>query len=179
MVMVNDSSIRLARREDRGSIRDVAVYSGLFSTDEVSLLEPMIDGYLDGSLDGHRWFVATLNDRVVAAAYYSPEPFSFRVANLYFLAALPSVQGTGVGTALLTHVEAALRELGADVAQTLIVETSSADRFAATREFYRARGFTEEATIRRFYGPAEHKVVFWKSLIDESVSASVCGSGPR
>ena len=48
--------------------------------------------------------------------------------------------------------------------ETLIVETSSTESFVGTREFYRRRGFTEEATMRRFYGPDDHKVVFWKSL---------------
>ena len=158
-------SLRPARADDRASIRDVAVASGLFSADEVSFLDPMLDGYVEGSLEGHHWVVVVDGERIVAAAYYAPGPFAFRMVNLYFIAVLPEAQGTGAGTRLLGHVEDALRALGPDVVQTLIVETSSTDDFAATRAFYEKRGFEEEATIRRFYGPDDHKVVFWKSLI--------------
>jgi hypothetical protein len=47
----------------------------------------------------------------------------------------------------------------------LIVETSSTDQYARTRDFYRQHDYDEEATIREFYGPDDHKVVFWKSLV--------------
>lgn len=157
-------SIRAALPDDRASIHEVAVSSGLFAAEEVSFLDPMFDGYLDGSLEGHQWVVAVEKDKIVAAAYYAPEPYSFRMVNLYFLAVHPTAQGTGIGTRLLNHIEAALRELG--IVQTLIVETSSTEKFAPTRAFYQRRGFDEEATIRRFYGPNDHKVVFWKSLVD-------------
>ena len=42
--------------------------------------------------------------------------------------------------------------------------SSSLERFAPTREFYRKHGYDQEARIREFYGPGDHKVVFWKML---------------
>ena len=57
-----------------------------------------------------------------------------------------------------------LRGLGPETAQVLLVETSSTGQFARTRELYPQRGFVEEARIRRYYGPGDDKVVFWKSL---------------
>lgn len=53
-----------------------------------------------------------------------------------------------------------------DHARVLIIETSSTDQYAATRGFYRHHGFDQEAVIREFYGPNDHKVTFWKSLVD-------------
>lgn len=41
---------------------------------------------------------------------------------------------------------------------------SSTDQYASTRAVYEHLGFGEEARVRRFYGPDDHKVVFWKSL---------------
>lgn len=32
--------------------------------------------------------------------------------------------------------------------------------------FYTRRGFVEEARIRDFYGPGDHRVTFWKDLTD-------------
>jgi hypothetical protein len=51
-----------------------------------------------------------------------------------------------------------------DAAQVLIVETSSTDQYALTRKFYPKQGYLEEARIRRFYGPDDDKVVYWKLL---------------
>jgi ribosomal protein S18 acetylase RimI-like enzyme len=65
----------------------------------------------------------------------------------------------------MDHVEARLRDDGDDVARVLLVETSSTDQYERTRAFYRGRGYDEEATIREFYGPGDHKVVFWRSLV--------------
>jgi len=52
----------------------------------------------------------------------------------------------------------------------LIVETSSTDQYARTRAFYRQHHYDEEARIRDFYGPEDHKIVFWKSLEAARVS---------
>ena len=54
--------------------------------------------------------------------------------------------------------------LGEKEARTLIVDTSSLDEYQQARAFYAARGFVEEARVRDFYGPSDHKVTFWKRL---------------
>jgi ribosomal protein S18 acetylase RimI-like enzyme len=84
--------------------------------------------------------------------------------NLYFIAVHPSQQGNGIGGTLTNHVERHLQQAGPDTAQVLIVETSSTDQYARTREFYPKQGYVEEARIRRFYGPDDDKVVYWKPL---------------
>lgn len=63
-------------------------------------------------------------------------------------------------------MERELRQAGPDVAQVLIVETSSTDQYARTRQFYSKQGYVEEARIRRFYGPNDDKVVYWKLITD-------------
>ena len=127
--------------------------------------DEMLSGYFDGTLADHSWIVLeSAAGTVVAAAYYAPEPFADRMWNLYFLAVLPGHQADGAGGALIAHVEDALRRRGEAAARVLIVETSSLDRFALTRDFYGKHGYDKEARIREFYGPGEHKVVFWKML---------------
>lgn len=63
------------------------------------------------------------------------------------------------------HVQQPPRAGGEDVARVLLVETSSTDRYARPRDFYRARGFDKEATIREIYGTGDDKVVFRKKLV--------------
>ena len=145
--------------------------SNMFEPEEMGAFDEMLAGFFDGSLEGHQWLVATSDDqpnRIAAAAYYAPEPFSDRMWNLYFIATDPDQHGSGSGTTLIEGVELNLRAAGDEIARTLIVETSSLDDYDQARRFYDRRGFVEEARIRDFYGPGDDKVVFWKSLSDEA-----------
>ncbi len=67
---------------------------------------------------------------------------------------------------LVEHVQAQLRDLGDEVARTLIVDTSSTGDYEQAHAFYGRRGFVEEARLRDFYGPGDDKVTFWKRLSD-------------
>lgn len=161
-------TIRDAQPGEGPAIKQLAVAAELFGPDEVDFFDPMLAGVFDGSLEGHRWLVSeTAEGTLVGAAYVAPEPYADRMWNLYFIAVDPAAQGHGVGRRILETIESDLRALGEGEARTLIVETSSTDGYASTRAFYSKRGFDEEATIRQFYGPDDHKVVFWKSLVTE------------
>lgn len=159
------ADVRPAADGDVVPIRALAMDNGMFAPDDMADVDEMLRGYLDGSMDGHRWIVADdAAGRVAGAAYYAPEPFADRVWNLYFLAVDPHRHRSGIGTALVAHVEQSLRSAGEQVARVLIVETSSTDDYTAARRFYVREGFDREACIREFYGPGDHKIVFWKSL---------------
>ncbi len=163
--MHSRTDIRPADRDDESAVADLAVVNEMFAPDELGDFTQMFRGAVDGDLAGHQWFVATTpEDGVVGAAYVAPEPFADRVWNLYFLAVRPADHGRGTGTDLVAYVESLLREAGEATARVLVVETSSTGQYAATRAFYLARGFDEEARIREYYGPGDDKVVFWKKL---------------
>lgn len=162
--MINQSVIRPATQQDRPAIHRLAVGNDMFAPEELTGIDEMLDGFLAGSMPGHRWLVTVDDDRVVAAAYVAPEPFADRLWNLYFIAVDPTRHGQGHGRDLIAHIEGVLRDLGEADARILIVETSGTDQYARTRRFYRAYGFDEEATIRDYYGPGDHKIVFWKRL---------------
>ena len=160
-----DATIRPAAASDLDRIKEIAIAADMFSAEEAEFFDEMLHGALDGSLEGHHWLVVETDDgNVVSAAQFAPEPFADRMWNLYFIAVDPTAQGSGIGSAVMAHVEAELRQRGDDEARTLIVETSSTDQYARTRQFYETLGYDEEARIREFYGPDDNKVVFWKSL---------------
>lgn len=165
--MQHEIRIRRARSNDEEVVADLAVTNKMFAVDEVGgLIDAFRSAVVAGS-DGHEWFVATArDDEVIAAAYVAPEPFADRLWNLYFIAVDPTQHGAGVGTGLLEHVEEWLRAKGEEEARVLLIETSSTPQYDATRAFYAVRGFTREAQIREFYGPGDHKVVFWKTLVE-------------
>jgi ribosomal protein S18 acetylase RimI-like enzyme len=137
----------------------------MFDADSADFVDDVLAGILEGTLHDHHFVVADgPGGGVIGAAYFAPEPFSDRMWNLYFIAVDPSQQGNGVGAMLIEHVERHLQQAGPDSAQVLIVETSSTDQYARTRQFYPKQGYVEEARIRRFYGPDDDKVVYWKAL---------------
>lgn len=161
--------VRAATPADADQIKQLALDNNMFEPDEMGDFDAMLAGFFDGSLDDHHWIVAEHDSgsgRIAAAAYYAPEPFSDRMWNLYFIATAPDQHGTGAGTTLVEHVESRLRALGEESARTLIVDTSSLGDYEQARTFYGRRGFVEEARIRDFYGPGDHKVTFWKALTD-------------
>lgn len=163
---MDDYTIRPATLDDLGPIKALAVAAKMFTAEEAGFFDEMLTGAVDGTLEGHSWLVAETGDGTPAgAAQFAPEPFADRLWNLYFIAVDPGRHGSGVGSALMRHVEDELRGRGEVDARVLVVETSSTEQYAQARRFYAGLGYDEEARIRDFYGPGDHKVVFWKSLL--------------
>ncbi|MBX2797789.1 MAG: GNAT family N-acetyltransferase [Myxococcales bacterium] len=157
--------IRPATLDDVGAIRRLAVDTQMFTEQDAGFVDEMVPAAVDGSAPEDHWIVYEMADgRVDGAAYVAPQPFSDRLWNVFFIAVAPRCQGQGVGGALMRHIEQMLRERGPQVARVILVETSSTDQYARTREFYPKQGYVEEARIREYFGPGDDKVVFWKAL---------------
>ena len=104
-----------------------------------------------------RFLVALQIEKVVGHLY------AFQKDGMYVdrLHVDPDMKGLGIGKALLRDVEQGLR----DRAQRLIlVDTSSTEDFARTRDFYLKNGYEEEARIRDFWSGGDDKVMFRKAL---------------
>lgn len=153
--------IRPATLDDRAALLTLAEATGLFQSHELEDLSGMMSEQLDGDSEGEHFWIVDDEDELLGAAYYAPELFSEGVWNLYFIGVHPTQQGNGRGTALLSHVEQALKEKGE---RLLLVETSGVDSFELTRTFYRKNGYDEEARIRDFYKLGDDKVIFRKAL---------------
>jgi ribosomal protein S18 acetylase RimI-like enzyme len=98
-------------------------------------------------------------------ANYGPTPHTDRTWDLYWIAVAREAHGKGVGSALLAEVERRLKEAGA---RLLLIETSSRTDYDATRGFYVARGYTEQARIRDFYAPDDDRVMLTKTLYPDA-----------
>jgi hypothetical protein len=51
-------AVRRAVADDADQIRALAVDNGMFAPDDLDAFDEMLNGYLEGSLDGHSWLVA-------------------------------------------------------------------------------------------------------------------------
>jgi ribosomal protein S18 acetylase RimI-like enzyme len=77
--------------------------------------------------------------------------------DLYWVAADAARRGKGIGRALVQAMEDELRQRQARLVR---VETSSQEAYGATRRFYLAIGYEEEARIRDFYKAGDDLILF-------------------
>lgn len=152
-----------ARPEDIASARRFSVETGMFDQEDSGEVEQQLLAVIHGQ-DPGTVVTAKSGSAVVGAGYFAPEPFSDRCWNLYFLVVDKDRHGLGIGSHIVHEVEQRLRDLGPSQARVLLIETSSTEQYVNTRAFYVVRGYTQEATVRDYYGPGDHKVIFWKQL---------------
>jgi GNAT superfamily N-acetyltransferase len=150
--------VRSTKAEDVPALKLVLDGTQLFPSD---MLPEMMSQFLSGSDCEDLWLTCEADGRAIGFCYAAPEQLTEGTWNMLAIAVLPSRQGTGAGGALVSTLEARLRESGHRV---LIADTSGTAEFNRTREFYRKNGYVEEARIRDFWSAGADKVVFWKSL---------------
>lgn len=157
---MSKNEIRLVIASDVDALKEVLDSSDLFSSE---MLEEIIADYLENPYTEDIWFTYTENEKPISIGYCAPEKFTDGTYNLYALGVTKNLQGKGIGMQMMEFIEELLKERGARV---LIVETSSTVDFELTREFYLKCNYHHEATIRDFWNEGDHKVVFWKKLIE-------------
>ena len=156
--MMEDSNIRKVQINDLTGLKEVLDSSELFASE---YLDDMISDYFNNSDSDDIWFTYIDNDRPIAIGYCAPEKLTNGTYNLYAIALRKELQGQGIGKKMMNFIEKLLSDSGKRI---LIVETSSLDQYALTREFYDKLGYRREAVIKDFWNDGEDKVIFWKKL---------------
>ncbi len=154
--------IRDLTADHTAAVIDLVVAAGMFTRQDAPFLDEMLGGYEAAARDdGHRAVVDDGPDGVTGVAYYRPEEAADRAWDLTMIAVRPGLQGRGLGTALLRHVEDDLRGRGQ---RLLLVDTSGTARYDRTRDFYRRCGYDEQARVRDYWADGDDLVVFTRRL---------------
>lgn len=154
--------IRPVTPADSEAVVRLAVASGMFPADETGPLDKMMADFFGGNMDeGHACFIDEDQGEPIGVAYYQPRPATDRVWDLTMIAVRADRQGLGRGTALMRHVEGALRAGGH---RMLLVETSGVAAFESTRMFYAKLGYEKEARVRDYWAAGDDMVLFRKVL---------------
>ncbi len=143
---------------DLNSIKNILDSSELFPFE---LLDDMIAPYFTEPGSGEIWFTYAQENIPVGLGYCVPEKLTDGTYNLLAIAVDKKQQGKGIGSAMLAYIENHLKE---QQKRILIVETSSDDQFAQTRNFYKKAGYTIAGTIKDFWKEGDDKVIFLKKL---------------
>jgi len=147
---------------DVASVKRIIHSTGFFSEDEVEMAGELVETYLaQGKKSGYRFLFLEEEDRIIGFACYGEISCTRHRYDLYWIAVDPEEQGKGLGRKILEEVESEIKGLGG---QKVYIETSSRRQYLPTRQFYRARGYQEEAQLRDFYNWGDNKVIFSKVL---------------
>ena len=144
---------------DRRRIEEITRAVLVFRDDEVPVALEVFDGAVGGSPD-YIALGATVDERLVGWIFWGPTPCTLGTYDLYWMAVDPSMQGSGIGAALLRAMEGRL----AGSARLIVVETAGRPDYRPTRAFYESRGYRKAAIIPDFYAPGDDQVVYVKAL---------------
>lgn len=153
------AALRSVRASDRAAVEHITRSSGLFREDEIPVAVEVFDAAAAGD-PSYTALAAEADGRVAGWICWGPTPCTLGTWDLYWMAVDPSLQGSGVGTALIREMEHRL----AGLARMIVVETAGRADYAGTRAFYEARGYRAVATIPDFYAPGDDQIAYVKYL---------------
>ncbi len=155
--------IDTATEADGSQIQSITARAGVFNQEEVDSVRIMWSEYLtlgpEGS--GYHFLAYRDGDQVVGFAIYGPRDLTDGVFDLYWISVDPDARCHGVGRALLTASEEAVRKMGGRI---LIAETSGTPPYEPARKFYFRMGYENEATIKDFYTMGDDLRIFTKRI---------------
>lgn len=155
---------------DVATVQNLTSATGFFSPDEIAVAVELVEESLaKGLRSGYYFLFAEHGGRVVGYTCFGPIPCTLASFDIYWIAVLPEAQSKGVGRELLKRTERKIADLGG---KRIYVETSARDQYRSTLRFYQRQGYRQEALLKDFYGPGDHKAVYLK-ILDPKDAASV------
>lgn len=153
-----------ARIEDKEYIRDILDSSGLFYQHEIKIAIEIVDEYIQkGERSGYCFILIHQQEaRPAGFAIYGEIPCTKDRYDLYWIAVHQELRGKGLGKTLIHNVESSVKEKNGEI---LFIETSSREKYASTRSFYKHCGYQEAAIIPDYYADGDGKVIYSKRLI--------------
>lgn len=158
--------IRPIIEKDRQAVLEVIHLTGMFTKEEERVATEVIDVYLTKRGQQDYVVVVIENEQGAILGYmcYGPTPMTEGVVDLYWMAIHPGKHRQGYGKALIQWLEEAVRETKG---RLIVIETSSRDKYATTRNFYQRLGYVENARIRDFYRLGDDLLIYCKYLKPE------------
>jgi ribosomal protein S18 acetylase RimI-like enzyme len=154
--------IRPTVPEDTPSLVALAEGTKVFKPMEIQALREVLDDYHAHEKEvGHRSVTCEKEGQVLGFAYYAPAPMTDRTWHLYWIAVKKDTHARGIGSQLLKHVEADIRNQNG---RLLLIETSSLPHYGLTRNFYLKHAYEQTAIVKDFYADGDDMVIFRKRM---------------
>lgn len=128
----------------------------MFSQAEAHVAAELADTTLDGT-ETYRWLIAEQDGELVGYTCYDRIPLTQVSFDLYWIAVLPELRGTGLASELIARTaKFAKSKRGL----WIFAETSSREAYAPARGFYVKAGFEQVARMEDFYDMGDDKLVY-------------------
>jgi D-alanine-D-alanine ligase len=161
--------VRPSVEADRERIGEILLNSGLFHEVDAVTVDEMFaltyarpitrDSYRFLSCWDHR--DGSAPPRMVGFACFGLESLTQDTWDLFWVCALPSSRGRGVGGALMREaMDVATRENG----RLMVIYTSSTAPYAPARRLYESQGFARAAVIEGYYADGDDLNIFSRRL---------------
>lgn len=147
---------------DAQNVRKIVESSGFFSPEEIEIAVELVEERLSkGIRSGYHFIFAEQGSEVVGYTCFGPIAGTKASYDLYWIAVQTNLRGIGIGRELLARTE---QEIARQGGRRIYIETSSREKYAPTRSFYRRCGYEQEALLKDFYFPGDGKVIFVKEI---------------
>jgi aminoglycoside 6'-N-acetyltransferase I len=155
--------IRKLIKNDRAALEEILNRTVEFQDEEKEVALELIDEALDNDeQDYYIIFVYEKKGSILGYYCIGQRSLTDGVFDLYWIVVGPGSQDKGVGKELLQHAEEYVEK---ENGRWLLIETSSQEKYAKTRNFYLRNYFTKVAEIRDFYSVGDDLVIYGKYLI--------------
>lgn len=156
-------TIRPLRRTERDDVLGIARETGMFTPEEIRVAEELIEITLNrpGQKDYRVVVMENPEQALIGFLIYGPTPLAEGTYDLYWMGVRPGEQRKGYGRELMRWLEEEILRAGG---RMILIETSSQEKYAPTREFYTKSGYREEARIPDFYKPGDDRIIYVKHL---------------
>ena len=155
--------ISTAIKSDGPQILDITARINIFTQQEVDSVREVWSEYMayGSPPDGYHILVYREDGKVLGYTIYGIRFLAEGVYDLLWIAVDPETHRNGVGKALITASEEAVRAMGGRI---IIAETSGTAEYKSTRAFYAGVGYINEATIKDFYKSGDDLKIYTKRV---------------
>ncbi len=151
------------QKKDLQKVREICDSTRFFRADETDVAVELVSEALQKGqkASGYSFIFAMEENQTCGFVCFGSTPCTVGTYDLYWIVVDDHFRGKGIGLKLLQQTENALRE---SKARKLYIETSSTEKYLPTRKFYLKAGYTEEACLKDFYLPGDHKMIYARNL---------------
>jgi len=152
--------IRRIKQSDKKVLEEMLNNISSFTSDEVSVAMELINVTLNfKEQKDYNIFVFTENEKILGYHCIGIRPLTDAVFDLYWIVVDNNKQGKGIGKKLMKHAEEFVLQ---NNGRWLLIETSSKDDYANTRNFYLNNNYKIVSQIDDFYKLNDSLIIYGK-----------------
>lgn len=152
--------IRRIKQSDINKIEKILKKIPIFKENEIEVaMELVTIAANNKEQTDYNVFVYEEHGEVLGYHCIGKRPLTDAVYDLYWIVTDPDHNNKGIGKSLIAHAEQFTLD---NKGRWLLIETSSSEKYTATRNFYLRNRYSIISEIKDFYSPGDGLIIFGK-----------------